>query len=359
MKNDTTVADAMCGRALERAAAPAIREIKRLLAQRARGEVSDVYDMLRYFMGFLDADFKPATRTSGGHLRAGLCLLLADAYGVRKHSLDAAVAIELFHNFTLLHDDVEDHDEIRRGRPTVWKLWGVNKAINAGDVQCLLVAERVVRAGSLAYVGPQLSSALLRSFIEVWEGQHLDFELADAVIGTRAASEGRLLLMTQKKTGALVRVAAEVGGIVAGKNIRELKNLREFGMSLGLAFQIADDYCSVWATKRETGKDTHSDVREHKRTLPVLRAYKMASAADRRRLKKLYSVSRQLTNQEIAEARSLINATDARLYVASRVGAYASRAKKAAQTLSIPKKTQTLLCATVDMLVQDIAWDVR
>ncbi len=359
MKSVPPVSNKECGQALQRAAAPAIAEIRRIFTKRAKGEVAEIYGMLQYFMGFVDANFKPVAKPSGKHLRAGLCMLLADAYGVRTQSLDAAVAIELFHNFTLLHDDIEDHDEIRRGRRTVWKIWGVNKAINAGDVQCLLLAQRVASAGRLPRVGPRLSGELLASFIEVWEGQHLDFGLTDAAIGAAAVTESRALLMTQKKTGALVRVAAETAGIAAGKNVLELRNLRKFGMSLGVAFQIADDFRSVWANVRETGKDTCSDVREHKCTLPVLRAYTELCVADKKKLKKIYSVTRQLTDREIKEAKLLIDMTDAREYVSSKVDMHATRAKRAASRLSVPKHTQALLCGIVDMSVEDVVADAR
>jgi geranylgeranyl diphosphate synthase type I len=339
---------------LRKASAAIDMEIAHSFAGRAKGPTARMYGMLGYFMGYVDEHLKPVRRHSGKRFRSGMCLIIADAYKARARAFDAAVAIELFHNFTLIHDDVEDRDETRRGKPTVWKLWGINDAINSGDAQNLLVAERIARAALVPKVGAKLSKALTDTFIEVIEGQHLDFEMATAPIGSRLVSEERYILMTGKKTGALVRIAAEAAGIAAGKNAKELTNLRRFSNSLGTAFQMADDYHSVWSTTAETGKDPQSDIREHKRTLPFLYAYAHVSGKKKSRLKELYSLPDQLTAAQIQEALDIINSTDARAYVLDHITTYISDARKVAQKLTVPDKTKAFLLGLIDLLVPEV-----
>ncbi len=342
-------------KALRRASTPVDVELSRSLARRAKGPDARMYNMLRYFLGYIDEDFKPVDAPTGKRFRPSMCLMLADAYRSRAKVFEAAIAIELFHNFTLIHDDVEDRDEMRRGKPTVWKLWGVNDAINSGDAQLLLVTERVARAALVPKVGAKLSQALTEAFIEVIEGQHLDFLLATAPIGSEVVNEERYILMTQKKTGALVRVAAEAAGIAAGKDARELAKLRRFGSALGLAFQIADDYASTWSTADETGKDAYSDLREHKRTLPFLLAYSQVKGGEKARLKDLYSKENQLSEPEIREVRSIIDGTDARTYTSARIELYTAQSRTSARSLSVPVETREFLLWLIDVLVPKTA----
>jgi geranylgeranyl diphosphate synthase type I len=341
-----------CAHALKDASVGIDAELQRILKVETSGDLARLYGMLRYFMGFTDADFKETNEASGKRFRPSLALLIAAAYGAKEKTLDAAAAIELFHNFTLIHDDVEDHDEFRRNRPTVWKLWGINHAINSGDAQSLLAAKLALRAGATAQA-PLLSGALLDAFIEVIEGQYLDFELADAPLDMPVVSEAGYLRMIGKKSGVLVRAAAEAAGIAAGKDEAERVLLREYGMCLGTAYQMADDYRSVWTTQTQTGKDTHSDVREHKRTLPFIAAYAALSGAPKSRLAELYSLPRQLTEAEIMEACSILNMTDAKASVRAMIREQSSRAAAAATALSVPAETRDILRGIIELLVPE------
>src|SRR3989344_4668211 len=329
-----------CNKALKEMSVIVDAELSRTLEERAKGPVAHMYNMLRYFLGYVDADFVPTKEESGKRFRPSLCLLLADAYGAREKALEAAVAIELFHNFTLIHDDVEDRDEYRRNKPTVWKLWGINHAINSGDVQSLIATEWIAKAARHLEVGHKLADALVNAFIEVGEGQYLDFELADNSLESGDVSEARYLLMTEKKSGVLVRVSAEAAGIAAGKDETEHAKLRDYGTYLGMAYQIADDYRSIWSSQTVTGKDTHSDIREHKRTLPFLSAYTEVMGETRRRLGELYSLPRQLSEDEIREVLSIFDTTGAREKVLAKVREYSALSKEAASGLSIPEESR-------------------
>ena len=140
-----------------------------------------LYGMMRYFMGYTDESFNAGAQPVGKRMRPGLLLLIADSYGLLKEALPAALSIELFHNFALIHDDIVDHDELRRGRPTVWKLWGTDHAINTGDAQLLLALRALDEPIQLP---PDRVTALRTRFfdryLEVIEGQYLDFTLAAA-----------------------------------------------------------------------------------------------------------------------------------------------------------------------------------
>lgn len=324
--------------------------LKKVLSARTTGEAQDIYKMLMYFMGFLDEDFKDLPPGFGGkRFRPALCLFLSEAYGVREKAEHAALAIELFHNFTLIHDDVEDRDEMRRNRPTVWKLWGVNHAINSGDALLLLATE------SLLQTGPKLGGVILRSFEEVAQGQYLDFELAEKQLGSDAVREERALLVNEKKTAALIGAAAEVAGILGGQSEDECKNLRAYGMALGMLFQLADDYRSVWETQKETGKDSHSDIREHKRTVPFFAAQKELEGSAKKRLEELYSLTRQLSEAEVAEALAVVNSTKAKEYVFEKIKEYAAESRALAEKLSVPDESKSILIGLVEMLVPEIS----
>ena len=273
-----------------------------------------------------------AFKSGGKRLRPALCLLLADAYGVRKAASNAAIAIELFHNFTLIHDDIEDGDETRRNKPTLWKKYGVPKAINAGDALNIMACE--MTASNAA------KEILFAAFTEVIEGQHLDFELAEG-----RGTIQTCMKMTEKKTGALFGAAAEVAGVSTGQTKNECVQLRRFGRSLGIAFQLADDYRSIWSSKKETGKDAQSDIREHKRTLPFFLARTTA-------LEKLYASKRSLSKREISSALSIFNAGNARKATRRAIERHAQNAVHALMKTKLRSHERDILIGFTRALTQ-------
>ncbi len=197
--------------------------------------------------------------------------------------------------------------------------------------------------------GPHLCGPLQRAFEEVIVGQFYDFELSHEPIHEHVVSDTRYMLMTEKKTGALMGISAEAGGILAHVETKERTNLRDFGRLLGVAFQIADDYASVWSTHEETHKDEHSDIREKKRTLPFLIAY--AEVMKKDRLRELYSLDRQLTEDERIEVKTIIDTTPAQGRVIREISLYADRAAEVVQSLSIPDDMKASLAAYAHSLV--------
>jgi geranylgeranyl diphosphate synthase, type I len=308
-----------------------------------------LYGMLRYFMGYENQDLQPITGVSGKRIRPTLLLYIAEMFGGSPAALDLAVSIELFHNFTLIHDDIEDHDELRRGRPTVWKLWGVNHAINAGDVQSLLANRHLLRAIQTDPRAARAAAILNDCFMEVAEGQFSDFELSTHTLPDRQVTTEAYLEMIRKKTSVLLGAAAAGGGVVAGCDDVVRDTLFAYGESLGLAYQLADDMSSIWGQVHETGKDAFGDVIERKKTFPILYARDHGYAD---RLAMLYGNDTPLTASEIQEVVTMVDASGAR--EATRVVGekYVCIAKEKAQALPLKEEVIHTLVQLVDMFVR-------
>jgi geranylgeranyl diphosphate synthase type I len=226
------------------------------------------YGMIRYHLGWADADFKPVSVPAGKRIRPILCLLVCEAAGGDpKCALSAAAGIELLHNFSLIHDDIEDQSETRRGRPTVWVRWNVAQAINSGDA-LYSIAHSAFNRLSDAGVPPDRHIAARARFdrtcIRLTQGQFLD--LSFEVRGRVSVAE--YIEMIGGKTAVLVSGAAAIGAIVAGSH--RVEPYAEFGRGLGLAFQIQDDLLGIWGDPAVTGKSAASDITSQKKSLPVL-----------------------------------------------------------------------------------------
>jgi len=222
-----------------------------------------------YHFGWVDADGNPSDGSAGKGLRPGLALLVADALsGAPEKALAGAVAVELVHNFSLVHDDLIDRDESRHHRPTVWTVWDDTTAILVGDVMLSLAHEELGLAGTVGgspYALPA-SLALTAATRELIRGQAEDvlFESRDDV------TLEDCLGMVAGKTGSLLAVSASIGAILAGADERTVDAFHTFGFELGLAFQIVDDLLGIWGAPAVTGKPVFADLAAAKKTLPVV-----------------------------------------------------------------------------------------
>jgi geranylgeranyl diphosphate synthase type I len=227
----------------------------------ARGR--PVAEMIAYHLGWGE----PSASGSGKRLRPLLCLAsCAASGGTWQAALPAASAVELIHNFSLIHDDIEDRSETRRGRPTVWIRWGVAQALNTGDALLVLARLASLRLRGRGAADPVLVwvvDRLDRTCLELTVGQHLDLSFESA----RSISEEDYLAMIAGKTAALLEAAAEVGGRLAGAEGRRLAALAAFGRHLGLAFQLQDDvlgitrsaaFAGAWSSTADSGGDLPS-----------------------------------------------------------------------------------------------------
>jgi len=229
----------------------------------------ELREILAYHMGWEGAG--AGEKAQGKRIRPMLVLLSAAAAGADwRVALPAAASVEYLHNFSLIHDDIEDQDEIRRGRPTVWVKWGIAKAINAGDLMCmlgLLSLFRLEKTVSLE-VSARASQILQETCAHLTRGQHLDLSYE---------SEQILPLesywpMVGGKTAALLACCTEMGAISAGVDEERRQAFRDFGWHLGLAFQVVDDWLGIWGDAVITGKGVGSDLVAGKKSLPILYA---------------------------------------------------------------------------------------
>ena len=246
----------------------------------------------RYFVdktGELNKASAHLLAAGGKRLRPAVVLLAADAVrpGSSDDLLHAALALEVTHTFTLIHDDIMDDDSLRRGVPTVHTKWDEPTGILAGDVLYARAFEHLCMVKAEDEAKVRAVTMLARACADICEGQHMDmsFEHRSDV------TEGEYMEMVRKKTGVLYAAAAGIGSVLAGGNSVQVKALYNFGLTTGVAFQIQDDLIDLLTPAEKSGKDQASDIREGKQTLLAIRA--------RERGLDLAKYRRELSSQDI------------------------------------------------------------
>jgi geranylgeranyl diphosphate synthase type I len=230
-----------------------------------------------YHLGWVDASGQPVAGNGGKAVRPALAVLSAEAVGVdARQALPGAVAVELVHNFSLLHDDLMDGDEQRRHRPTAWKAFGPAMAILAGDALLALAEDVVLEApgGAGAAAARHLTEATDR--LITGQAEDLSFE------GRLDVSIAECMAMTGNKTGALLGCSSSIGAVLAGAPERTVTALADFGHHLGLAFQAVDDLLGIWGQPEVTGKPAWSDLRQRKKSVPVAVALSVGTPSSER-----------------------------------------------------------------------------
>lgn len=234
---------------------------------------ASLYDPNEYFL-----------KLGGKRIRPVLCLMGNDLFDeIKEDAWDVGTALELFHNFTLIHDDIMDKAPLRRGMPTVHKKYGENTALLAGDVMLVAAYEELGKI-SIDYLQPILS-LFNRTAKEVCEGQQMDmdFEVRDDV------SHAEYLKMIELKTSVALAASLQMGSILGGAGERNQHLLYEFGKKLGIAFQVQDDYLDAFGDPAKFGKQVGGDILANKKTFLLLHAFETASAAQRKELNELLS----------------------------------------------------------------------
>jgi len=241
----------------------------------------------------------------GKRVRAALALVSAAAAGGEEaDGLPGAVAVELIHNYSLIHDDIIDGDRERRHRPSVWVAFGIGRAIVAGDALATLATQVLLEVPGPN--GVAAAAALAEATQAMIEGQSVDMAFE-----TRAAiAPEECLAMEQGKTGALLSCAAALGAILVGAPAPVVRALSDFGSDLGIAFQAVDDVLGIWGEPSRTGKPVGSDLVSHKKSLPIAIALAGPPSPELSRLAAL--LEHPLEGAELAEATALIEATGAR-----------------------------------------------
>ncbi len=249
---------------------PAIEDA---LRQAVLGRISDDYAPLRTMLAYhLGWEGEGAGADAQGKRIRPLLVLLscAAAGGEWRQALPAATAVELIHNFSLIHDDIQDGSALRRGRATVWVKWGVAQAINAGDLMFILahLALLELEAACGAATTLQASRLLHQGCVRLTQGQYLD--LHNETVARPTIED--YWFMVEGKTASLLGCCTELGALVAGVSDQRRQAFRDYGYNLGLAFQVLDDWLGIWGDSQQTGKSIESDLVSGKKTLPVLYA---------------------------------------------------------------------------------------
>lgn len=232
----------------------------------------ELKESILYQFGFSPAD---AGKARGKRVRPMLVLLSADLLSMDWHELlPAASAIEMLHNFSLIHDDIEDHSPLRRGKETIWKKWGTEKAVNIGDALFILAVQTIQSTASQFDLQCVMEAERLfmQAAFSIMQGQQMDM----AFEGDRNINLEDYLQMIHEKTAALLAFSCEIPAVLNGSEaeIREL--LHGFGLNLGMAFQIYDDWLGIWGKGDQTGKTECSDLIERKLSYPVLLGLKQS-----------------------------------------------------------------------------------
>ena len=285
---------------------------------------SALCNMLRFHMGWQDEHGHPSSRAAGKFIRPTFCLLSCQAVGGdTSQILPAAAAVELIHNFSLIHDDIDDASYERHHRPTVWKLWGQSQAINAGDAMFTLAYLALLKLKENGIADEKIAGStemLSQACLELCEGQYLDVEYEKRFDITIED----YLDIAAKKTAALIAAATSLGAYLGSADSKLVNSFRLFGEALGVAYQVRDDILGIWGTEESTGKSA-SDISQRKKTLPVVYGLQNSKGEAREMLEKLYS-QKSIEGEDITRVMKILDQLGSRDYAESLAGQYYHKA---------------------------------
>ena len=244
--------------------------------------------------------------------------------GKVSNAMPAASAVEMVHNFTLVHDDIMDNDEVRHGVPTVHKKFGIPIAILAGDVLFSKAFQIITDSKLSTNATTQLVARLAKACVDVCEGQLMDVKMAEE---QKIPSQAEYITMIGKKTAALFDVSCAMGAICATTKIEDIENLSSFGKNLGIAFQITDDLIGVMGDPKITKKPVGNDLREGKKSLPILMAIKLARDNDKKIILKAFGNSK-VSKKDLSKAVEVIRSLGIEENVRKQALKYADKAEK-------------------------------
>jgi geranylgeranyl diphosphate synthase type I len=313
--------------------------ISRSLRDSLSQQHSDVYDMLRYYMGWVDENGRPHEAMEGKALRPTLCLFACEAVGgALEMAMPSAVALEFIHNFSLIHDDIQDRDEIRHNRKTLWAVWGDPKALVAGNVlrvvadECLhqlldsgLDYDRALAAGTL----------LTEAYLEMIEGQYLDLQFE----GRHDISMSDYLNMISRKTGALIRCSLNLGAVVGAQEQGVADAFKESGRAMGYVFQIIDDVLGVWGDEETTGKPVGADIRRKKNSYPVVYTMGRANDKDQKMLNEIYEKD-ELDDSDVDSVLAVMDRLDVKNQAQQEAEKYANVALESLAPVELSREAR-------------------
>lgn len=295
-----------------------------LADQVSKQEPQQLYDPIRYILSL-----------GGKRLRPTLTLMTAEIFGgSSKQAIPAALAVELFHNFSLIHDDIMDEAPLRRGKETVHQKWDINTGILSGDAMLILAYQLFEQYESELF--RRLAVLFSQTAIEVCEGQQydMDFETRDDV------SIPEYLRMIEYKTAVLVGASMKMGALVAGADEKSSDSVYHFGRLLGLAFQLQDDYLDAFGDPEKFGKQVGGDIISNKKTYLYLKAIEMAEPSDSESLKHLFSVQPQDPTEKIEAVKEIFVQSGADQAIQKAVVYFTQQANEELDKIGLPEEAK-------------------
>jgi len=292
-------------------------------------------------MGWQEIDGTDSRATGGKRMRPTLAMLAADAVGGDlERATPIAVALEYVHNFSLIHDDLEDMDRMRHHRPTVWAVWGKPAAIISGNAMLKIADQAVWKLRSVGVedsIALEAEAELTQQYLKMMEGQYLDisFETEESV------SVPQYLDMIERKTGALIEASIYLGGLVgpsSGPNRQKAIALKAIGHELGRIFQIRDDVLGIWGGT-ETGKPVGADIKRKKKALPAIHALNMSRGASASRIKDIFRTQDDLNEKDIHAVLEIMESLETQNYCQSMAAERWMDCKQMIKSLNLSGQT--------------------
>jgi len=316
-------------------------ELKKNLQIDQEGFYKGLRDAMAYHLGWEGEN--AGEKAQGKRIRPLLVLLGTKAAGKDwKDALPAAAAVELIHNFSLIHDDIEDRSEFRHGRKTVWAIHGEAQAINTGDCMFSLAFSALCRSTGPATDVLRALDLLQSTCVRLTKGQYLDmaFEAAESI------PVDAYWPMVGGKTASLLSCSAAIGATITGADQQIVKALEDFGWNLGLAFQAQDDWLGIWGDSTLTGKSAESDLVTGKKSLPILYGLNQSSEFRRRWNKRPFS------NEDITELASILSHDGVKDWVEHETARLTNMAKESLELLPEKNEGYSALLSLADLLLK-------
>lgn len=298
-------------------------------------EPKNLYEPIQYILSL-----------GGKRLRPVLTLMSAEVFDVdSKKALDAATAVEVFHNFSLIHDDIMDDAPLRRGNETVHEKWNINTGILSGDAMLILAYQYF--EGYEPTIFRELAKLFSKTALEVCEGQQydVDFETRDDV------TIAEYLKMIKCKTAVLVGASMKMGAIVAQTSAENANAIYDFGLNLGIAFQLQDDYLDAFGNPETFGKQVGGDIIENKKTYLYLKAIEFASPNEKEQLRHLFSIQPSDNSDKINSVKEIFNQTGASEATQNAIQHYTFKAFETLEKMNIGNDKKGILKAFGEKLM--------
>jgi geranylgeranyl diphosphate synthase type II len=281
----------------------------------------------------------------GKRLRPLLSLMTCNLFSDKvDDAVMPSAGIEVFHNFTLVHDDIMDSAPLRRGLPTVHNKWNLNQAVLSGDVMAFIANECFLQAPS--WCMPKVFAIFNRAAVEVCVGQQQDMDFEKSV----TVSEQEYLRMIELKTAVLLAASARIGAVIGGASDKDADLAYKFGRNLGMAFQLQDDLLDVYGDTRLFGKVAGGDIVENKKTFLFIRASEMASGKQQRRLHELFSTGNIEPHAKVQEVIKIYDSLNVREVIDNNVKEYITSAVQVLDKISVTHERKDELSALATLL---------